>query len=81
MPPGLEWETNGDVYFPATETDGCVRLCGTPLVAGTFVLDIILEVKVAFITQVSIFQRIIQILPSTTMNDGFIMTNSIVKIN
>lgn len=77
LPPGLEWETNEDVYFPATETDGCVRLCGTPLVAGTFVLDIILEVKVAFITQVSIFQRIIQILPSTTMNDGFIMTNSI----
>jgi hypothetical protein len=76
LPPGLEWETNEDVYFPATETDGCVRLCGTPLATGTFVLDIILEVKVAFFTQESSFQRTIEILPSTTVNDGFTMTNS-----
>lgn len=77
LPPGLEWETNEDVYFPATETDGCVRLCGAPLAAGTYVLDIVLEVKVAFITQESTFQRTIEILPSTTVNDGFSMTNSV----
>lgn len=76
LPPGLEWETNEDVYFPGTETDGCVRLCGTPLVSGTFVLDIVLEVKVAFITQESSFQRTIKILPNTSVNDGFTMTNS-----
>ena len=76
LPPGLQWETNEDVYFPADETDGCVRLCGTPLASGIFVLDIILEVKVAFFTQESTFQRTIEILPSTTVNDGFTMTNS-----
>ncbi|MFK7774715.1 MAG: T9SS type A sorting domain-containing protein [Saprospiraceae bacterium] len=76
LPPGLEWETNEDVYFPADETDGCVRLCGTPLAVGTYVLDIVLEVKVLFITQESTFQRTIEILPSTTVNDGFTMTNS-----
>ncbi len=76
LPPGLEWETNEDVYFPADETDGCVRICGTPLAPGTYVLDIVLEVKVLFITQESTFQRTIVVLPSTTVNDGFTMTNS-----
>ena len=76
LPPGLQWETDEAVYFPADETDGCVKLCGTPLVTGTFVLDIVLEVKVAIFTQESIFQRTIEILPSTTINDGFTMTNN-----
>ncbi|MFK8008928.1 MAG: T9SS type A sorting domain-containing protein [Saprospiraceae bacterium] len=76
LPPGLEWETNEDVYFPADETDGCVKICGTPLAPGIYVLDIVLEVKVLFITQESTFQRTIEILPSTTVNDGFTMTNS-----
>lgn len=76
LPPGLQWETNEEVYFPADETDGCVKLCGTPLVTGTFVLDIVLEVKVAFFSQESIFQRTIEIIPNTTINDGFTMTNN-----
>ncbi len=76
LPPGLQWETDEDVYYPADETDGCVKLCGTPLVSGTFELDIVLEVKVAFLTQESTFKRTIEILPNTTVNDGFTMTNN-----
>ncbi len=76
LPPGIEWETNEDVYFPGTETDGCVRLCGAPLAAGTYLLDIILEVKVLFITQETSFQREMVVLPSTSVNDGFTLTNN-----
>lgn len=77
LPPGLNWQTNADNYFPDTDPDGCVRLCGTPLVAGTYVLDILLEVKVSILTQESSFQRVITILPSSTVNDGFVMTNNL----
>ena len=77
LPPGLQWETNEDIYFPGTETDGCVRLCGTPLVAGTYLLDIILEVKVLFITQETSFQREMIVYPATSINDGFTMTNNV----
>ena len=75
LPPGLEWETNEETYFPDTETDGCVKLCGTPLQAGTYLLDIVLEVKVGFLTQESTFQRTLIIQPSVQTNDGFTMTN------
>lgn len=76
LPPGLQWETDEDVYFPEDETDGCVKLCGTPLVTGIFELDIVLEVKVAFLTQESTFKRTIEILPNISVNDGFTMTNN-----
>ncbi|HFC00454.1 MAG TPA: T9SS type A sorting domain-containing protein, partial [Phaeodactylibacter sp.] len=76
LPPGLQWQTNDEVYFPATQSDGCVRLCGTPLAVGTYVLDIILEVKIGFLTQESSFQKEMVVLPSTVVNDGFTMTNN-----
>ena len=76
LPPGMQWETNEGSYIPSEETDGCVRLCGTPLVAGTYILDIILEVRVLFITQETSFQREMVVLPSSSVNDGFTLTNN-----
>lgn len=75
LPPGIEWETNAASYFPDTQTDGCVRLCGTPLASGTFLLDVILEVRIGFFTQETSFQREMVVLPSSIINDGFTMTN------
>lgn len=47
LPFGLDWESDkspNDEYFPPNgENDGCVKVCGTPLVPGNYTVTVFLE--------------------------------------
>lgn len=44
---GLDWGvTPGTTFVPATNTDGCVRICGTPTQDGTFPINILVTATV-----------------------------------
>ncbi|MEM1218635.1 MAG: PKD domain-containing protein [Bacteroidota bacterium] len=77
LPLGMEWEANQTFFEVATETDGCVRLCGTPLVSDSFFVLVNLNATVFGITQTASFEFPLYIGPATTTNDGFSMSNNI----
>ncbi len=75
VPPGLSWEVSQTVFDPAVETDGCVRFCGTPLLAGYYEVAVVITAQVLFIQQTTSFTFPILILPSVSQTDGFSITN------
>ncbi|MEO1713920.1 MAG: PKD domain-containing protein, partial [Bacteroidota bacterium] len=77
LPLGLEWEANQTFFEVATETDGCVRLCGTPLVSDSFFVLVNLNATIFGITQTASFEFPLYVGPATTSNDGFSMSNNI----
>ena len=76
LPPGISWETDATSYDPQTETDGCFKFCGTPLVAGLYVMEVTVEATVVIFTQQVSFPMEILIEPAVSSNDGFSMTNN-----
>lgn len=75
LPAGLYWQLNQSEFDPATQTDGCIRICGTPLEADSFELTVTLKATVFIISQVSTFPMSLYIAPKTSITDGFSMTN------
>ncbi|MFN0035768.1 MAG: PKD domain-containing protein [Saprospiraceae bacterium] len=75
LPPGLYWQLNQSVFEPATQTDGCMKICGTPLESDSFELTVTLKATVFIITQESSFPMSIYIAPKVSTTDGFSMTN------
>ncbi|MDO8368617.1 MAG: PKD domain-containing protein [Saprospiraceae bacterium] len=75
LPPGLYWQLNQSEFDPATQTDGCMKICGTPLESDSFELIITLKATVFIITQVSTFPMSIYIAPKVSTTDGFSITN------
>jgi hypothetical protein len=75
LPAGLYWQLNQSVFDPATQTDGCMKICGTPLESDTFVLTVKLRATVFIITQESTFPISIYIAPKVSNTDGFSITN------
>ncbi len=75
LPPGLTWEANQTVFPVATQTDGCIRICGTPTSSDTFVILVKLKASIFFITQDAAFPMRMYIAPGVSINDGFSMTN------
>ncbi|MEM9916535.1 MAG: T9SS type A sorting domain-containing protein [Bacteroidota bacterium] len=76
LPPGLSWEVDRDSYDPGDESDGCMKLCGIPLVTGVYVIDVVIEAKVSILTREASFQIRMEILPKSNSNDGFTILNS-----
>ncbi len=76
LPPGLSWESNESVYLPQDETDGCIKFCGTPLVPGTYMMEVTVEATVFVVTQQISFPMEITIEPGATTNDGFSLLNN-----
>lgn len=78
LPLGVNWESNhspANEYFPQSgDSLGCVRLCGTPLQAGTFPLTIYLQADVTVISlnldvnnQAETYSNaVVEILPDTS---------------
>jgi len=77
LPPGLSWETNQTTFNVSSETDGCIKICGTPLVVGTYQVDVVVNAKISIINQEASFSFEIVIDPAASVNDGFSMTNNI----
>ncbi len=77
VPPGLSWEVDQTSYDPASQTDGCIKFCGTPLQSGLFVIEVSVTARIAFLSQEVTFDLEMLIEPSLSSNDGFSMTNNI----
>ncbi|MCB0543136.1 MAG: T9SS type A sorting domain-containing protein [Saprospiraceae bacterium] len=75
VPPGLHWQPNKWVFQTDTETDGCVKFCGTPSVSDTFTMTVRIKATVFFITQEATFPLKIYIAPKVVNTDGFTMSN------
>ncbi|MEO0777175.1 MAG: PKD domain-containing protein [Bacteroidota bacterium] len=76
LPPGLSWKANRDNYQPGDNPDGCIKLCGTPLVAGWYTLEVKLTATIIVVSQESSFFLEMYIAPPVSSNDGFTMTNT-----
>lgn len=76
LPPGIQWQANQTVFETAKETDGCFKMCGTPLKADSFVLRVKLRATVLIFTQETSFNMDLIIKPSVSINKGFTMTNA-----
>jgi len=76
LPPGLQWEANALRFMTQDETDGCVRLCGTPLVAGLYEVQVVLSARIAIFTQQTAFSFPLLVEPALTRTDGFTIVNS-----
>ena len=77
LPPGLSWETSQTTFDVSSETDGCIKICGTPLTVGTYQVDVVIAAKISVITREASFSFELVIDPATSINDGFTMTNNI----
>lgn len=75
LPPGLYWQLNQSVFEPATQTDGCIKICGTPLTSDSFTLTVKLKATVFIITQESSFPMSLYIAPKVSTTNGFAITN------
>lgn len=75
LPPGLKWQPSQTIFQTASQTDGCIKICGKPLVPDTFILLVKLKATVLFITQETSFPMRFVVHPATSATDGFSMTN------
>jgi len=75
MPPGLSWEANKLVFETATETDGCIKICGIPLVSDSFTMTVKLKATVLIFSQEASFPIRLYVAPKTITTAGFTMTN------
>lgn len=75
LPPGLSWQVNQTVFPVATQTDGCIKICGTPTLSDSFVLTVKLKATIFIFTQETSFPMRMYIAPGVNTNDGFTMSN------
>ncbi|MEM9837258.1 MAG: T9SS type A sorting domain-containing protein [Bacteroidota bacterium] len=77
LPPGISWEASQLVFATQEETDGCIRFCGQPLVADSFVVEVLLNASVGilFSQETSVFLPFV-VEPATTINDGFTLVDN-----
>lgn len=77
LPPGLSWETSQSVFAVQEETDGCVRFCGTPLLADSFFVEVVVKASLGILfSQETSFVVPMYIAPSMSSNDGFSLVNT-----
>lgn len=75
LPPGLQWEPSQFDFIPANETDGCVKICGTPLQSGLFLVEVNVTAQVFVVQQSTSFTFPILIQTDTSTTDGFTIIN------
>lgn len=81
LPIGLSWQcnnaSNGCNYDPSVSIYGCVNLSGTPLIAGTYSMNVVIVADIQFVGAQTInFTRPLIVLPNSVSNPGFAMSNS-----
>ena len=75
LPPGLFWQANQTVFETATQTDGCIKICGTPTKTDTFIMTVKLRATVIIFAQEVAFPMTLYIAPKISITDGFTMSN------
>ncbi|HMQ50193.1 MAG TPA: hypothetical protein PKA00_22485 [Saprospiraceae bacterium] len=76
LPPGLSWEPNQTTFDPAVQTDGCGKICGTPLLPGYYEVNVIVQVQIFILSETSSFSFPIHILPGSSITEGFTAENT-----
>ncbi len=79
LPFGLNWQCNnfatGCQYDPAVSIHGCVKICGTPIQTGSFVIDVGVVANLSLVgNQYSVIQVYLDVLPAAGGNAGFTFT-------
>ena len=78
LPPGMDWEPNQTVFNTSIgESDGCVKICGTPIQPDSFFINVLIEATVFGLPANSSFAIPIYIAPAIIQTDGFSMENNI----
>ena len=75
LPAGMHWEPNQFIFDVANQTDGCIKICGTPTVSDSFTLTVHVKAKVFVIFKEASFPMHLYIAPKISTTDGFSMTN------
>lgn len=77
LPFGLSWQSNETEFNTAAgQTDGCVKICGTPEEFGLFEVEVQMSAQILFFSQSTSFSFLINIQPNTTVTDGFTINNT-----
>lgn len=76
LPIGMSWEASELSFLTAENTDGCVKLCGTPLLSGFYEVEVVIEARISFITQQTSFSFPLLIEPAETVTEGFTVINN-----
>lgn len=76
LPPGLFWEPSKFEFNTGSgDTDGCIKICGTPTQSDSFVLTVTVKATVFIIEQESSFPMRMYIAPKQSISEGFTMEN------
>lgn len=75
LPPGLTWTPSQTIFDPAELNDGCAKICGTPLVAGEYIMQVSLVATVLVIEAETILDVPITIAPRQSTTEGFTLRN------
>lgn len=75
LPPGLSWEPSQTDFIPEDETDGCVKICGTPLQTGLFEVEVNVTAQVFVVEQSTSFTFPLLIQADTSTTEGFTLIN------
>jgi hypothetical protein len=76
VPPGLNWQPSQFSFNPGSQTDGCVKFCGTPFQPGLYNVEVFVSAEVLTINQSTSFSFPIYIAPASSTSDGFAMENN-----
>ncbi len=77
LPPGLTWEANQREFNTSDQTDGCIKICGTPLIPGLYNVEVVLDAQVVILSRRTSFSFPLLIQPGVTATDGFRMINNV----
>lgn len=75
LPPGVYWQPNKFNFNVGTETDGCIKICGTPIGSDTFHLTVTLKATILFLAQTATFPMKLYIAPKVSNTTGFAITD------
>jgi len=73
LPEGINWESNKESFILSEGTDGCIKLCGIPLKADSFDIEVILNARFGAFNRQTTVNLSMYIAPSVSINDGFNM--------
>lgn len=75
LPPGMYWQPNKFNFDVSTETDGCIKICGTATTSDSFELIVTLKATVLFFAQEATFPMSLYIAPKVSNTVGFSLTD------
>ncbi len=76
LPAGISWQASQTSFVTEEGTDGCVKFCGTPLLPGLYMVEVVIEAVVLIFPQQTSFSFPMLINPAETVTEGFTVVNN-----